>query len=54
MFELGIAAVLALIFLVLEEFLEIVYRLLCRHCKPFRRMMRRFFESLPMWWDEEA
>ena len=50
MTEAIITVALMIIFLVLLTVTEFCFNFLRRHCKPFRRRMKRFFESLPMWY----
>lgn len=50
MTEAIITVVLMIIFLALYTVIEIIINNLYRYCRPFRRRLKRFFESLPMWW----
>ena len=51
MTEAFIFVVFTTVFLALYSIIEFLFRILNRKCKPFRRMMRRIFESCPMWWN---
>lgn len=50
MTEVIITVALMIIFLALYTVIEFIINNLYRHCRPFRRRLKRFFESLPMWW----